>query len=66
MKVSVSIPDDLLEFLDGWAALRGVSRSAAMSDAIAAVRAVELGDAYAEAWAEDDGAWDATVADGLT
>lgn len=70
MKVSVSLPDDDVEFLDTYAAREGfASRSAVLHKAVRLLRASELGGAYEEAWAEwetsDDGAlWEATSADG--
>ncbi len=70
MKVSVSLPDEDVEFLDAYASTRGVgSRSAAVHRAIRLLRASELGAAYEEAWAEwdrvDGDLWDTTVGDGL-
>ena len=71
MKVSVSLPDDDVEFLDTYAEREGfASRSAVVHKAVRMLRASELGSAYEDAWAEwatsDDGAvWDTTTADGL-
>lgn len=71
MKLSVSLPDDDVEYLDQYVtAQRLDSRSAALRKAIRLLRASELGSAYEEAWAEwddsDDGrAWDALAGDGL-
>jgi Arc/MetJ-type ribon-helix-helix transcriptional regulator len=71
MKVSVSLPDEDVEFLDRYAEEHGFrSRSAVVHRAVGALRATRLGDAYAEAWTEwaDTGeaeAWDAVVGDGL-
>lgn len=70
MKVSVSLPDDDVAFLDRYAERSGMgSRSAAVQRAVDLLRAEELGPAYADAWgtwAEDEAAvWDATIADGL-
>lgn len=71
MKVSVSLSDDDVAFLDEFAATGGApSRSAAVQRAIALLRAVRLEDAYAEAWSDwesEDGAeaWDGTAPDGL-
>jgi Arc/MetJ-type ribon-helix-helix transcriptional regulator len=67
VKVSVSIPDDDLAYLDTQTlAGRYPSRSAALHDAIRMLRESELADAYAEAFAEwQDDAWDAAAADGL-
>jgi Arc/MetJ-type ribon-helix-helix transcriptional regulator len=71
MKLSVSIPDPDVEFIDTYAAEHGVdSRSGVVQRAVALLRASELGDAYAAAWDEwadgdDAEAWEATSADGL-
>ena len=72
MKVSVSLPDDDIEFLDRYASSEGVgSRSAVVHNAVRLLRATELGPAYEQAWAEwadqdGDDAWDAVVGDGLS
>ena len=71
MKLSVSLPDDDVEFLDRYVERQRVaSRSAAVHKAVRLLRASELGPAYERAWSEwsehDDGeAWEATVGDGL-
>ena len=71
MKVSVSIPEDDVAFLDEYVRSHGMaSRSAALQRAIRLLRANELSQHYAAAfteWAGDaeDSAWDAAVADGL-
>jgi Arc/MetJ-type ribon-helix-helix transcriptional regulator len=70
MKVSVSLPDDDVEFLDAYASAQGISsRSAALHRAVRLLRASELGPAYEGAWAQwveaDAALWDATVSDGL-
>lgn len=70
MKISVSLADEDIAFLDDYAGRSDVtSRSGAVQRAIALLRATELGPAYAEAWAEwavDDGErWDGTSADGI-
>ena len=71
MKVSVSLPDEDVEFLDRYAASQGIgSRSAAVHKAVRLLRASELGPAYEAAWAEwvesdDDKLWEATTGDGL-
>lgn len=70
MKVSVSLPDDDVEFLDTYAEREGfASRSAVLHKAVRLLRASELGSAYEDAWAEwdagDDAAlWEPTAADG--
>jgi Arc/MetJ-type ribon-helix-helix transcriptional regulator len=70
MKVSVSLPDDDVEFLDAYASAQGISsRSAALHKAVRLLRASELGAAYEEAWAQwaeaDAALWDSSVSDGL-
>ncbi|MBK5333720.1 MAG: ribbon-helix-helix protein, CopG family [Ilumatobacteraceae bacterium] len=70
MKVSVSLPDDDVDFLDSYADRAGfASRSAVVHKAVRLLRASELGAAYEDAWttweASDDSAlWDATASDG--
>ncbi len=72
MKVSVSLPDDDVEFLDEFAAARGIgSRSAAVQKAVRLLRASELGPAYEDAWTEwsdsdDSRLWESTAGDGLS
>ena len=71
MKISVSLPDADIEFLDEYARNLGVrSRSAVIQQAVRLLRATELGPAYAEAWEEweasgDADMWDSTVGDGI-
>lgn len=71
MKVSVSLPDEDVQFLDSYAHEAGIpSRSAVMHRAVDLLRATQLGDAYEDAWAEwaaagDEDVWDATAGDGL-
>lgn len=70
MKLSVSLPDDEVNFLDRYSELHGVgSRSAVLLKAIRLLRISELGSAYAEAWSEwddDDGqSWESTSGDGI-
>ncbi len=71
MKVSVSLPDDDIRFLDDYARRQGVtSRSAALQRAVGLLRASGLGAAYEVAWDEwkaggDAELWDAASADGL-
>ena len=72
MKVSVSLPGEDVEFLDGYAREQGLeSRSAAVHRAVRLLRAAELGSAYEGAWGEweataDAEAWDTTAGDGLS
>lgn len=69
MKVSVSIPDADVEFLDHYAATHRVaSRSATLQRAIRLLRASELTDSYAAAFTEwsddcDNAVWDNAAAD---
>ena len=71
MKLSVSLADEDVEFLDQYAQAQGLpSRSSVVQRAVRLLRASELGPAYAEAWDEwaglpDSDLWDATGADGL-
>jgi Arc/MetJ-type ribon-helix-helix transcriptional regulator len=71
MKVSISLPDDDVEFLDAYARSQGIeSRSAVVHKAVRMLRVSELGDAYEQAFTswEDEGQaaeWDAVAADGL-
>jgi Arc/MetJ-type ribon-helix-helix transcriptional regulator len=70
MKVSVSIPDEDVRFLDEYVQEQGLdSRSAAVHRAVRLLRTAELGAAYESAWdewAESDAAdWDRTASDGL-
>lgn len=71
MKVSVSLPDEDIEFLDSYATSQGiVSRSAAVHIAVRLLKASKLGPDYEEAWSEwsrsDNGeSWDITASDGL-
>jgi antitoxin MazE9 len=70
MKVSVSLPEEDVEFLDSYAQAQGIeSRSAAVHKAVGLLRATQLGEAYEEAWdswegSDDAGLWEAAAADG--
>jgi Arc/MetJ-type ribon-helix-helix transcriptional regulator len=72
VKVSVSLPDEDVEFLDAYARSQGIeSRSAVVHKAVRLLRASELGPAYEDAWQEwaagdDAEAWDSAVSDGLS
>jgi Arc/MetJ-type ribon-helix-helix transcriptional regulator len=69
MKVSVSLPDDDVEFLDSYAQAQGLpSRSAVLHKAVRLLRGAELAPAYEDAFAswEDSGDaadWDITAGD---
>lgn len=71
MKVSVSLPEEDIEFLDAYAAAQGIaSRSAVLHKAVRLLRAAGLGTAYEDAWTAwassgDEGAWATTAGDGL-
>jgi Arc/MetJ-type ribon-helix-helix transcriptional regulator len=71
MKLSVSLPDEDVQFLDAYARERGLeSRSSAVHKAIRLLRASELAASYESAWDEwevggDRALWDSTSADGL-
>ena len=69
MKVSVSLPDEDVEFLDRYTSTHGMaSRSAVVHKAVRLLRASGLGAAYEDAWAEwndsaDAELWASTVGD---
>ncbi len=69
MKLSVSLPEDDVAFLDEYASNQGaVSRSAVLHDAVNLLRVRELSESYLDAWAEwetEAEVWDQTIADGL-
>ena len=71
MKVSVSIPETDLVFLDEYVQSHRIpSRSAAVQKAIGLLRASDLSQHYADAFAEwaeagEDRVWDAAAGDGL-
>lgn len=72
MKLSVSLPDDDIEFLDAYAQEQGIgSRSAVVHKAVRLLRAVELSDDYQQAWSDwsesdENTVWDAALTDGLS
>ena len=71
MKLSVSLPDEDVEFLDAYAKAHGyTTRSAVLQRAVRFLSSAELAEDYANAWAEwaesgDDEAWSTSTADGL-
>jgi metal-responsive CopG/Arc/MetJ family transcriptional regulator len=70
MKVSVSLPDDDVTFVDHYAQANGTTRSAAVHEAIQALRRRNLADEYTAAhdeWTTSGEAdiWDAVAPDGL-
>ena len=72
MKVSVSLPEEDVEFLDSYAHTQGYpSRSAVLHKAVRLLRAAELGDAYEGAWTEwaatgESALWEVATGDGVT
>lgn len=71
MKVSVSLPEEDIEFLDEYGRTVGApSRSAVLHRAVRLLRATALGPAYSQAWEEweaegESEVWESLVADGL-
>jgi Arc/MetJ-type ribon-helix-helix transcriptional regulator len=71
VKLSVSLPEDDVEFLDALVLeSTAESRSAALHQAVSSLRVSRLEDAYAAAWAEwresgEAEIWDAVAGDGL-
>lgn len=71
MKVSVSLPDEDLAYIDEYVRRTGApSRSSVLHQAVTLLRMSEIEDAYAAAWdewrqTEDSQLWDATSGDGL-
>jgi Arc/MetJ-type ribon-helix-helix transcriptional regulator len=65
MKVSVSLPEEDVAFLDAYAREHGdSSRSAAVQEAIRLLRGARLAEAYAEAWQEWDSSGEAALWEG--
>jgi Arc/MetJ-type ribon-helix-helix transcriptional regulator len=71
MKVSMSLPEDDIAFLDAYAKSLGYrSRSAVLHVAVRLLRAGELGGAYEQAWRDwtadgDAEVWEAVAPDGI-
>jgi Arc/MetJ-type ribon-helix-helix transcriptional regulator len=71
MKVSVSLPEDDVDFLDSYVREQGIdSRSAAVHKAVELLRTTQLASAYEDAWESwtdsgDAEAWEDVAADGL-
>ena len=71
MKLSISLPEEEVGFVDAYARSQGIkSRSGVIQTALRLLRTRELADDYASAWAEwdeeDDKTWDRSSRDGLT
>lgn len=65
-KLSISLPPSLVEFIENYKVSKGCkSRSQVIEEALELLRNRELEEAYRQASAEVDNAWDVTVADGL-
>jgi Arc/MetJ-type ribon-helix-helix transcriptional regulator len=71
MKLSVSLPDEDVAFLDDYADRAGLaSRSAAVHTAIRALQASAMGESYEQAWNDwqsgsDAELWDEATGDGF-
>ncbi len=71
MKLSVSLSDDDVDFVDQYAEEHAVeSRSAVLQRGIRMLRSADLSVAYAQAWEDwaessDRDAWDTAVSDGI-
>ena len=70
MKISMSLPDEDVTFLDAYVEETGLaSRSAALHKAVRLLKASGLASAYEAAWVEwqteDQSVWDTTSNDGL-
>jgi len=71
MKISISLPDDDVRFLDEYAQTQGfASRSAVLRSAVRILRSSKLGDAYADAWEQwsvsgEADVWETATSDGL-
>jgi Arc/MetJ-type ribon-helix-helix transcriptional regulator len=69
MKLSVSLPDDDVAFLDHYVRTHGVrSRSAAVHEALRLLRDRSLAQAYEAAWEEwgdEEAVWEVATGDGI-
>ena len=71
MKVSVSLAEGDVQFLDEYSRKSGLeSRSAVLQKAVRLLRTAELGQAYAAAWedwfeGDEETAWEAASGDGI-
>ncbi|MEO1427450.1 MAG: CopG family transcriptional regulator [Cyanobacteria bacterium J06632_19] len=65
-KLSISLPGYLVQFIENYRLNKGCkSRSQVIEEALELLRNQELEEAYRLASAENDSAWDVTLADGL-
>jgi len=69
MKLSVSLPDEDVAFIDEFARQHGTNRSAALHSAVIELRDRNLSEDYAAAYQEldpeDAALWDSTAGDGI-
>lgn len=71
MKLSVSLPDEDIEFLDEYAKAQGIpTRSAVMQKAVRLLRSSALGPCYEDAWREwsesgEESVWETALDDGI-
>lgn len=66
MKISASLPDEDVDFLDQYAAQHNETRSRTLHRAVTLLRYRNLGDQYEAAWNSDNAdAWEVTARDGL-
>lgn len=71
MKLSISLPEEDVDFLDIFADRAGMhSRSAVVQQAIAMLKAADLADAYERAFDEwhdtgEEAVWDTAAGDGI-
>lgn len=71
MKLSVSIPEQDVEFIDTYASTHGLgTRSGVVQRALTLLRTADLGEDYAAAWSEwessaDAALWESLVTDGV-
>lgn len=71
MKISLSLPDADVQFLDAYTAEHALgSRSAAVHHAVTLLHREGLSSAYEEAWSTwegsaEDTAWESTISDGV-
>ncbi len=72
MKLSISLPESDVDFVDEYAAMTSAeSRSAVIHAAIEMLRSARLEDEYAAAWdewdaSEDARLWESTASDGAS
>jgi antitoxin ParD1/3/4 len=64
-KLSISLPDSLAGFVENYRKKRRLNRSQVFEEALKLLRSRELEEAYRQASAESDKAWESTASDGL-